>query len=202
MVKSGLIDNPHVSHFRLAAHLMLAIFLYILVFWQKMRHSFDIMLICKDEDISGYRWLFYVAILSVLVQVFLGALVAGLNAGLIYNTYPLMGNSFIPSELKDPGGGFIFTSLFDPILVQFLHRVMALIVFVITCFASIKCIASGIKPLKEAAYFILFAVLIQIGLGIITLLYMVPISYALAHQVGSIFLISSLLWGLFLVKNT
>ncbi len=202
MVKSGLVDNPHVSHFRLAAHLMLAMFIYILVFWQKMRHSFDIMLIYKDDHISGYRWAFYAAIITVLAQMFLGALVAGLNAGLVYNTYPMMGDNFIPSELKAADGRFIFTSLSDPVLVQFLHRVMALIVFVAVVFVYMKCISSEIKALKKAAYFILFAVIIQISLGIATLVYMVPISYALAHQIGAIFLISSLFWGLFLVKNT
>lgn len=202
MVKSGLVDNPHVSHFRLAAHLLLAMFIYSLVFWQKMKHSFDIMLTCKGEDVGSYKWLFYAAIIILFLQVFLGALTAGLNAGLVYNTYPLMGDSFIPNELRAPGGGFIFTSFSDPILIQFLHRVMALVVFAIICFISIKCIYSGIKPLKEAAYFMIFAVLIQISLGIATLIYMVPIAYALAHQIGAIFLLSSLLWGLFLVKTT
>lgn len=199
MVKSGLADQPHVSHLRLASHLILALIIYSLLFWQKMRNSFDIMLVAGEQQVRGYVYFFYIALLLVFIQIFIGGMVAGLNAGLVYNTYPLMGEHFMAEELH--GKDITVDSFFDPIFVQFIHRIGAIIVFLMIGILSRKCIKSDFPKLKEAASFCVFSITLQAILGILTLQYAVPISYALAHQLGSIFLLSSLLWGLFLVKN-
>lgn len=207
MVKSGLADQPHVSHFRLAAHLILAMIIYSFLFWQKMKNSFDIMLVSEGVSAatSGKRKLmrleliFCIVITLVLLQIFVGGMVAGLNAGLLYNTYPLMGDSFIPNELMEQK--FALALLCDPVFVQFSHRILAIIVFVAVSILVYRCVKSKYTKLQEAASFVIFAVTLQVTLGILTLIYYVPLSYALAHQLGGIFLLSSLLWGLFLVKN-
>lgn len=200
MVKSGLADNPHVSHFRLSAHLILAMIIFSLLFWQKMKNSFDIMLVAGQESkLNNFVPMFYITIALVFIQIFVGGMVAGLNAGLVYNTYPLMGDSFVPEELMSQG--FSMALLYDPVFVQFCHRVLAIIVFIAVGILGRQCIKSDYTKLQEAASFVIFAVTIQISLGILTLIYSVPLSYALAHQLGAIFLLSSLFWGLFLVKN-
>lgn len=199
MVKSGLVDQPHVSHLRLAMHLILALVIYSMLFWQKMRHSFDILLVAGERKLTNYVPLFYIAILLVFIQTFVGGMTAGLNAGLVYNTYPLMGDSFIADELLEKN--LSLALFFDPVFVQFCHRILAIIVFITVGVLSRKCIKSDYKKLQEAASFVIFAVTLQISLGILTLIYSVPLSYALAHQLGAIFLLSSLLWGLFLIKN-
>ena len=199
MVKSGLVDHPHVSHFRLAAHLILAMIIYSTLFWQKMKNSFDIMLVAGEQKLTNFVPLFYIVIALVFLQIFVGGMVAGLNAGLVYNTYPLMGDSFIAEEILQQD--LTISLLFDPVFVQFCHRILALIVFVAVGILARKCIKSEYTKLQEAASFIVFAVTLQVLLGILTLIYSVPLSYALAHQLGAIFLISSLLWGLFLIKN-
>lgn len=200
MVKSGLIDNPHVSHYRLAAHLILAMIIYSLLFWQKMRQSFEIMLVSNKSILKNCRILLFLTLGLTFLQTIFGALVAGLDAGLIYNTYPLMGDSFVPTELKDYK--FSFNAFNDHVFVQFIHRVTAIILFVVTCITCMSCVTTDVPKLKQVASFILFAITLQVSLGIITLIYVVPISYALSHQIGAMFLLSCLLWGLFLIKNT
>lgn len=236
MVKSGLVNQPHVSHLRLAMHLILATIIYSLLFWQKMKSSFDILLIpgsspnliygkiSKSQagnffagiDISSTEGasrpspskqrlnnvlpIFYSAIALVFLQIFVGGMVAGLNAGLVYNTYPLMGDYFIPSEIFELN--FSFAIWHDPVFIQFCHRILAKTIFVVVAFLVYKCIKLEYKKLQEAASFMMFAVTLQMVLGVLTLIYVVPLSYALAHQLGAIFLLSCLLWGLFLIKNS
>lgn len=199
MVKSGLVNKPDVSHYRLALHLILAIFIYSILFWQLMREYFDIILVTKTNSLKLPAILLIIAIALVILQIIIGAFVAGLNAGLVYNQFPLMGNNIIPEEFTT--WQFSLQLFADPVFVQFLHRIIAAIIFLQISITVINMFTINNNKLKKVAIYICLSLLLQIILGIITLMYQVPISFALLHQLGSILLLSMLLWGLFLVKN-
>lgn len=171
MVKSGLVIDPKVSHFRLSMHFILAMLLYSNILWKLYSPKLPILGI--------------ISVCCVFIQMFFGGLVAGLKAGLIYNTFPLMGGSFIPSEFLRLD---VIDILNDPASVQFLHRTMAYIVAIICL-----CYAFRIKKNNPiSCYFIIIALCIQIFTGITTLIFMVPMSLALIHQICAMFLLTSL----------
>ncbi|NRB10881.1 MAG: COX15/CtaA family protein [Rickettsiaceae bacterium] len=199
MVKSGLVNKPDVSHYRLAMHLLLAVFIYSILFWQLMQEYFDIILIAKITVLRLPAILLIAAIILVICQIIIGAFVAGLDAGLVYNQFPLMGNSIIPEEFAT--WSFSLQLFADPIFVQFLHRIVAAIILLQIIITAISMFGIDNNKLKRVAIYICLSLLLQIILGIITLIYQVPIAFALLHQLGSILLLSMLLWGLFLVKN-
>jgi cytochrome c oxidase assembly protein subunit 15 len=124
----------------------------------------------------------YIIFVITFIQIILGALVAGLDAGMIYNEFPLMGQSFIPQEFT--------LSLNDPVSVQLAHRIMAYIVF----FASLY-LAYRLYPYnKTLSYLVVICISIQLLLGIFTLIYVVPIKLALAHQLFAVLYLSIILY--------
>lgn len=194
MVKSGLINQPYVSHFRLASHLIIAFVIYNLLFCQLMKSSFDILIISSKINLLKTKYLFLILIAATYLQVFLGGLVAGLDAGLVYNSFPLMGESFIPYQLFNS-----LPSLSDPVFVQFIHRIGAYTICFITIILIINLLKVNHPKLTKVAYYIIFALLLQMALGVIVILYSVPITMALIHQLAAIFFLSCLLWGHFLI---
>lgn len=199
MVKSGLLNSPHVSHYRLAMHLSLAVIMYSILFWQLMKNSFDILLIPPSQKILPAKILLIISLTILFTQIIFGAFVAGLNAGLVYNSFPYMGDSFIPHEIYF--NQISLQSFGEPVFVQFLHRTTAYalgIALITTCLYLYK--MNNMK-LNKCASYILFSVAFQILAGIITLIYVVPITAALVHQVGAVLLLSTTLWGLFLIKS-
>ena len=192
MVSSGLIENNDVSHFRLSIHLSLALFILCLIFW----YILDIYKIERfDKKISNLLLLFILKL--IVVQIILGAFLSGLDGGLIYNSWPDMNGSFLPNDVGY--NDLINTQLLNnPSIIQFLHRVTAylLLFFIIILNFLIIKNNHGIKNI------ILFdlAILIQIFLGIVTLLSGVEIKYASLHQLGSIFVLTSYL--VILYKNS
>lgn len=199
MVKSGLISAPCVSHFRLAIHLLLAIALYALLFWQLMEQSFfKISIGAKTILMPISSWL-NICLILLFIQITFGAFVAGLDAGLVYNQFPLMGDSITPNEITF--GTFGSNSFYDPVFVQFIHRILAYIVTIailITCFIGFK-----IKNLllSKVLIYLIIALVLQVILGILTLIYVVPITLALLHQIGAVLLLSILLWAKYLAVN-
>lgn len=200
MVKSGLVSDPYVSHYRLSLHLMLAVFLYIIIFWQLMRNSFEIMLLPSGVQLYSVATLCKCAIVLLLIQIMFGGFVAGLDAGLVYNSFPMMGDNFVPDELSKFSLSVINWS--DPVFVQFVHRILAYLLFIIICVFCMQSIRLGNNKLFYAVCSVFFALTLQICLGICTLLYNVPIELALLHQIGAIFLLSCLLWSYFLIKSS
>lgn len=200
MVKSGLVNIPHVSHFRLALHLMLAVLIYTLLFWQLMKNSFDILLIDRKKNLRSLQRLCFFTVILLFGQVFVGALVAGLDAGKVYNTFPLMGHSMVPPEVNLLN--CTVHDLYDPIFLQFIHRCYAYILSFIIIILVISCINVGNKKLSKIAYFLMFAIILQFALGIITILYNVPLVVALLHQACSIFLLSCILWCYFVLTRS
>ena len=192
MVSSGLIENNDVSHFRLSIHLSLALFILCLIFW----YILDIYKTKKFQNKIPNLLLLFILKLIVL-QIVLGAFLSGLDGGLIYNTWPDMNGSFLPNDVGY--GDLINTQLFNnPSIAQFFHRSTAyLLLFFIIILNLIY-----FKNKYDFKYVIFFdvAILIQIFLGIVTLISGVEIKYASLHQLGSILVLSS--YFLILYKNS
>ncbi|PCJ26967.1 MAG: heme A synthase [Rickettsiales bacterium] len=212
MVKSGLVADPCVCHYRLAAHLMLAVFMYILLFWQLMRNSFDILLIpglapggVPGEAlgvVSLCRQKFWctLSIFLLLIQIMLGAFVAGLDAGLVYNSFPLMGEGVIPHEVSLSSVNL--ASFSEPVFIQFIHRMMAYMLFFVVCIFCFVGARLRHPKFTRSIVCVFAALSLQMIAGVVTLLYSVPIPVALLHQLGAIILLSFLLWAYFLLKST
>ncbi|MCP5381880.1 MAG: COX15/CtaA family protein [Kordiimonadaceae bacterium] len=196
MVKSGLIDRPDVSHYRLTAHLGLAILIYIYMFWVALR------LVMPIKEKTFYRptklATFYVVI--IFIQILLGGLVAGLNAGLVSDTWPLMFGSMIPDGLF--GNTPWYSNLLDnPLTLHFEHRTFAYIVLLVAVTLWWKLHNEGSRSVKIASYLVLFTILLQITLGVLTVLNMVPIPLAAAHQIGAVLTLSAALFLLNRVRS-
>ncbi len=185
MVKSGLVDKPFVSHYRLAAHLLLAFIIIGYIYWTYL--SFY----SQRETIKTTQKL-RLAIISlplvILLQIAYGAFTAGLKAGLSCNTYPLMNGALIPDGLwlQQP---WWLNMLQSELTVQFIHRSLAALVVIQVAgiFWSLGKIALT-RSQSLARNVILAAVLTQFALGIITLLTAVQLTVALLHQVGAVLL--------------
>ncbi|MDA9635017.1 COX15/CtaA family protein [Candidatus Pelagibacter sp.] len=192
MVSSGLIKSNDVSHFRLSIHLSLALFILSLIFW----YILDIYKTKKFQNRIPNLLLLFILKLIIL-QIVLGAFLSGLDGGLIYNSWPDMNGSFFPNDVGY--GDLINTQLFNnPSIVQFLHRSTAyLLLFFIIILNFIF-----FKKKSDFKYILFFdvAILIQIFLGIVTLISGVEIAYASLHQLGSILVLSS--YFLILYKNS
>lgn len=200
MVKSGLQKEPHVSHYRLAAHLISAFTVFGFTFWYALDLLYPKVLEenIVSQNIKKWSKLMFVAI---VLQIIYGAFVAGLKAGLFYNTYPMMGNSYMPETVTsfDP---FWKNFLENPSGVQFLHRNIAIIVAVLVLFVWRKIRKTELNKLqKGSADFMLAIVAIQFLLGIITLLYQVPVILGVLHQTGAFFLFASVLFFIHSLKK-
>ncbi len=191
MVKSGLSNMPEVSQYRLALHLLMALLIYGLLIWNFFSLS-------KSKlSITPHKNLLYIplTLLSLVVlQIFSGALVAGLNAGLIYNTFPLMDGQAVPVGLSiiEPW----YLNFFENVtMVQFVHRTLgAIILFCAILLSPIMLARVSAQKLKLAWVCLLFVVLMQFTLGVLTLLNAVPLSLGLLHQLGAIILFTNLLF--------
>lgn len=186
MVKSGLADVPYVSHYRLAAHFLLA----LIIFSACIYFALDLQKKPVYESMAGkyLKW-FYVFFALLLIQITWGTFVAGLNAGYIYNTFPQMNGSWLPPEattLKP----VLMNVLENPAAVQLIHRITGTVLglFVITFAVHITRYAENVNT-KTWGYVLLIIVLIQYLLGIITLLLNVPIWTAAMHQVAALLLL-------------
>lgn len=191
MVKSGLVDRPDVSHYRLTVHLGLAVFLYIALLWTAFRHArgavaYDWSL--GGKFIGGLLTMVYCTLLS-------GGLVAGLNAGAQYNTFPLMGGKWIPDGLfiREPWFSNFTENLST---VQFNHRYLALTTATLILYFVVRNWSRVSKRQQRSLMAMAAAVLLQVTLGITTLLSAAWVPLASMHQMGAIILISSLVWGM------
>jgi len=193
MVKSGLVSVTDVSHYRLAAHLSLAIIIYSLIFWGLLNYESKFKLNFTISTI-----LILCLVILILIQIIWGAFTSGLNAGLLYQTWPFMNEKFIADDIIIKN--VLSTESFsNPSYVQLIHRLLAyFIIFytIIVYFFYFKKI-NIIKPFK----LIFAAIFIQVSLGILTLISGLNMYLASFHQIGSIFLISSTIYALFYINN-
>ncbi len=187
MVKSGLVDDPYVSHYRLAIHLMTAFITFGYLFWviQDLKYTGvqSINVVTK-----GPLRLSIFAFVLIVVQSIYGAFVAGLHAGYAYNTWPMMGNEWMASAVSmgfEKGG---IKSLFDNLAtVQFIHRTIAILIFCIAIFLWLKrnnILLNLNENQKSSVSLSFYLISIQAILGIYTLIYSVPFWSAVLHQTG------------------
>ena len=182
MVSSGLVERVDVSQYRLAAHLTLACIIFAYTMWlarSLVEHS--------NEPITSKLAIFSpIIVFAVLFQIFLGALVAGLDAGLSYTDWPTMGGEILPSDLwiQTP---FWINAFENPKTVQFIHRMSAyallLLVFV-QMFDALKSNVGGTH--KRRTIVLMVLTLAQAAIGVITLVLQVPLNWGLYHQGGAI----------------
>lgn len=198
MVKSGLADRVDVSHYRLALHLGTAFVILGALIWlagETRRPAHAIRL----ETVGGrHVRLAAILVLTLFVQVLLGALVAGLKAGLTYNTWPLMDGHMIPGGLLSMSPWYL--NVFENVTtVQFDHRMMAYLVAIIAVWQLITLRGVDDGALQLSASAVVVAIAAQIGLGIATLLLaqgQIPIGLGLAHQGGAAIVFAAAVWHL------
>ncbi len=207
MVKSGLVNDPRVSQYRLTAHLGLAVLIYAYMFWvalgllyPKMNEAGKNKNPKKTSHRLGRLSLIITGI--IIVTILSGGFVAGTHAGFAFNTFPLMNGKLIPDGLFEHSP--LWRNFFENIItVQFDHRVMATLLFLIIPAFWFKAgrLASRLElqPLaRTGSHLLLAALALQITLGISTLLLVVPVALAAAHQAGAILLLTA---GLFVSQQ-
>jgi len=190
MVASGLADRVEVSQYRLAAHLVLACFIYVAIIWTARRWG--------DEQLPRTplaqapetgRWAVVrggaiALLILVLLQIYLGALVAGLRAGHAYNTWPLLDGALVPQASRLFFDVPLWRNFFEnPLTVQFDHRMLAYTIWALAVLHAISIARVAKKgPVLTGAVVVALAVTLQAALGIWALLTVVPLSLALMHQ--------------------
>ena len=184
MVKSGLVNDPMVSPLRLAAHLSMACLLFSLLFWQWLKLWQPLSNILSfDRAIFGF-------ILLVFLQIILGAFVAGLDAGLAYDSFPTMNGQWIPEGLwlAEPWWKDLYQ---NPTTAQFIHRLGALILTVYLGFLLYRLKSQPLSSLaQKAAYGLIMVLIWQIALGALTVIHHVPILLAVLHQFTAVLLLA------------
>jgi heme a synthase len=192
MVKSGLINDTDVSHYRLSLHLTTALIVLSLIFWFFLE---NIKINKFTIKINNNFLSFFLIIITT--QIIFGAFLAGLNGGLLYNSWPDMNGKFIPDDINK-NDLYNFNSLNNPTVVQFYHRFLA---YILTTFLVVLNYFFYKKKINFKSIMILnSAILFQMILGILTLITGVKIYYASLHQLGSVFVLTSFLFIYY--KNT
>ena len=192
MVSSGLVDRVDVSHFRLSIHLLIAFLILSLIFWNYLKIKFRNRIQKKINLIFPFTFL-----ALIFFQITIGAFVSGMDAGKIYNSWPFMGNTYFPND--NSYEDLLKLSAFsDPSLVQFIHRNLAYVIGIFYLYIFYKIYKNKIYDLYKSIHILGFFIILQIILGIFTLLYGAQIFLASMHQLSSIFLVSSSIYFLYL----
>jgi len=195
MVSSGLSNRVDVSHFRLALHLLIAFIILSLIIWNYLQLN----------EIQKYNQklklgLPLIFLILIFFQISLGAFVSGMDAGTIYNSWPLMGLSYFPND-NNFINLFSLSAFNDPSLVQFMHRNLAYIIFIFYLILLFKIHRNNLIEFYKISKIIGVILIVQIVLGIFTLLNGAQIYLASMHQISSIFLVSSSVYLLYLNTN-
>jgi heme a synthase len=197
MVASGLAERVEVSQYRLATHLLLACLIYAAIIFTAQlmdeRPPAPSAAAVKGGQSMRIRAGATALLLLVLGQIYLGALVAGLRAGYVYNTWPLIDGALVPAAARLFFDTPLWRNFFENILtVQFDHRMLAYAIFVIALLHAID-VGGTVKDrgVRTGAFVLLAAVLLQIGLGVATLVWVVPLPLALLHQAMAMLLLTA-----------
>ena len=196
MVSSGLVDRVDVSHFRLSVHLLIAFIILSLIFWNYLKIKVN----TNYNNTLGW-FLPLTFLLLIFIQISIGAFVSGMDAGKIYNSWPLMGNSFFPDD-NSYSNLFKMSAFSDPSLVQFIHRNLEYLISFLFFFIFFKVYKNKISSLYKSVNVLGFFIILQVLLGIFTLLYGAQILVASMHQISSIFLVASSIYFLFINTKT
>ncbi|ARQ03126.1 COX15/CtaA family protein [Pseudorhodoplanes sinuspersici] len=188
MVSSGLAERVSVSQYRLAFHMTLACVIYAAIIWTvtRLKPITPVTAPARLRTSAGFL------VVLTLIQIYLGALVAGLDAGMTYNTWPLIDGAFVPAADRLWFETPLWRNLFENTLtVQFNHRMMAYLLLAFGIWHAID-VTRGTKDraAKGLAHAFAFLLVVQAGIGIMTLLLLVPMSLALLHQAMAIVLLT------------
>jgi len=192
MVSSGLVDRVDVSHFRLSLHLFLAFIILSLIFWNYLK--------CRNINYSQDKIKNFLPIsllILIFIQIIIGAFVSGMDAGKIYNTWPLMGENFFPDDNLIINL-FNFSAFNDPSLMQFVHRNLAYLIFLFYLLILFNVYKNKLSTFFKPTNLIGLLLFLQIVLGIFTLLSGAQMLLASLHQISSIFLVSSSIYLVYL----
>ena len=192
MVSSGLIDRVDVSHFRLSVHLLIAFLIISLIYWNYLKINISRNITNKLNSFIPFLFL-----ILIFLQISIGAFVSGMDAGKIYNSWPLMGNSYFPDD-NNIYNLFEVSALSDPSLVQFIHRNLAYLIGIFYLLILYKIYINRMYDLYRSINLLGFFIILQIILGIFTVLYGAQIFVASMHQISSIFLVSSSIYFFYL----
>jgi cytochrome c oxidase assembly protein subunit 15 len=178
MVKSGLIDLPRVSHYRLAAHLLLAMSILAYLFWLVL----GLLEFRREKQVSvGVKALVHVFAVCLVIQFAWGAFTAGSHAGLGYNTFPQMNGQWIADAVFTMQPWWL--NLFESnATVQFVHRWVGALVLLLITTLWIQALRGQSRQLKLVASFVMVTTFVQFGIGVMTLLHVVPLGLASLHQ--------------------
>ena len=194
MVSSGLVDRIDVSHYRLSIHLVTAFLILSVIFWKFLK-----LTKIEAQYISININLIKVFLFLLFLQLIIGALVSGMDAGKVYNTWPLMGSSYFPDDSQFIE--FLNINVFDnPSIVQFIHRNLAYLIVIIYIYLLILVFSDTNKVFRKPMIVIGIGLFLQVILGVVTLLSGVNIIYASLHQINSILIILSSLYFLYISK--
>jgi len=192
MVSSGLVDRVDVSHYRLSFHLILAFIILSLLFWNYLKYK---SINLPQKKIKKILPIFFLII--IFIQIIIGAFVSGMDAGKIYNSWPLMGSNYFPDD-NLLINLFSFSAFNEPSLVQFIHRNLAyliLFIYLLILFNIYKNkLSDFFIPIKIVGFFLIM----QIIFGIFTLLSGAQIFISSMHQICSILLVTSSIYLLYL----
>jgi cytochrome c oxidase assembly protein subunit 15 len=193
MVKSGLVDQPDVSHYRLTAHLALASLIFSVLLWT----IFDLTRPVIERAVPAsamVRQTGYFLLVLIALQILIGGFVAGLNAGFVYTDWPLMGGSFIPEDFlyMQP---LYHNFLENPGTVQFVHRMIAYVIALVAVWLYLTSRSGSIRArLRLGVSLLVSLVFAQVFLGIVTLLHVVPVALGAAHQAGGMLVLAAALF--------
>ena len=197
MVKSGLTENPDVSHFRLSAHLFIAFLIYsMLLFYLSLKITLkkNTYISINNNSINFSNILIYTCVILIFVTIVSGAFVAGTKAGWAYNNFPLMGETILPPVLLENQSNSVEFLFNDIGFIQFFHRILATATLLIILFTSIYLFrVTTNKVVKRLSKILSFVVILQYILGIIILKLYVPITLGVMHQLGSLIILSLLI---------
>ncbi|MAP25039.1 MAG: heme A synthase [Rickettsiales bacterium] len=203
MVKSGLVDDPMVNPARLTAHLLIATLILTLFYHEVLRVCHHSKIKKHSQNHKRTSNLALIGFIASVCTLTYGGLVAGHKAGLIYNTFPLMDGSLIPTDqwIANKGLANLYQ---NPAIVQFIHRILAFITFglgLMVARNNLKSKTAHSKSLFIGSLLLISALVMQLLLGILTLLHSVPLSLALAHQLLGIIVVMLFFRNLFFSRN-
>ena len=192
MVSSGLVNRVDVSHFRLSLHLLIAFIILSLVLWNYLKIRINNNITNKINPIIPFSFL-----ILVFIQIGIGAFVSGMDAGKIYNSWPLMGTTYFPND-NEVINLFKFSAFSDPSLVQFIHRNLAYVIGIFYIWILYKIYKNKFYDLYKSVNILGIFIILQIILGVFTIIYGAHIYLASMHQLSSIFLVSTCIYFLYL----
>tara|TARA_B100000989_G_scaffold215085_1_gene163607 strand:- start:3871 stop:4887 length:1017 start_codon:yes stop_codon:yes gene_type:complete len=192
MVESGLVNEIDVSHFRLSMHLTTAFIILSLILWQILKIKINFI---NKEEIKFKLPLIFLFL--VFLQISVGAFVSGMDAGKIYNSWPLMGENYFPND-SNFNELFMLSALSEPSLVQFIHRNLAYLILIVYFIILYFITSRKLEKFYNIIKFLGIVLLLQIFLGILTIISGAQIIVASMHQISSILLISFSIYLFFL----